>query len=99
MASRRISNVDIYDGTEAKIIDVINAEQVKTQAVGVGTYTIMGRLDANCPFDTICAIKASDFAKKSSITDTSVYNADVSGYAQITVEASGVDKIVAVLIG
>lgn len=97
--ARIIYNDEIYDGSTAKVVNVIGAEQVKVQAIGTGTYSIKGRLNSDCPFDVICAIKASDFAKKSSITDSSVYNADVSGYAQITVEASGVDKVIAVLVG
>lgn len=97
--TRIITNTEIYDGTSAKILDVINGEQVKIQGVGAGSYTLKGRLSSDSAFDTICCIKVSDFSKATSITNTAVYSADVSGYSQITVEASDFDKVVAVIIG
>ena len=97
--TRIITNTEIYDGTSPVVLDVLGGEQVKVQSVGTGTYTLKGRLSSNAQFDTICAIKVSDFSKKSEITDTAVYSADVSGYSQITVTASGVDKVIAVIIG
>lgn len=97
--TRIINSVAIYDGDESHIVDVCNGEQVKMQAVGSGTYTLKGRLVSDCDFDTICAIKSSDFNKSSTISDNSVWCADVSGYSQITVEADGVDKVYVTIIG
>lgn len=97
--TRILWNDEIYDGTTAQVVDVVGAEQCKIQGVGSGSYTLKGRLSTTASFDTICTIKVSDFSKKSEITDTAVYSADVSGYSQVTVEASGLDSITAVLIG
>ena len=94
-----IANKDIYDGKDAFVLDVVNGEQVKIQGVGSGSYTLKGRLSPDCAFDSVCAIKVSDFSKKTEITDDSIWSADVSGFAQITVEAESFDKIVAVIIG
>lgn len=97
--TRILWNDEIYDGTTAKVVDVVGAEQIKVQAVGTGTYTVKGRLNSNAQFDTICAIKVSDFSTKSTISDTAIYTGDVSGYSQVTVDASGFDSITAALIG
>lgn len=96
--TRIIDSTTIYDGT-AKVLNVSGGEQVKIQGVGSGTYTLKGRLSADCAFDGIACLKASDLAKKTEVTDDSVYCADVSGYAQITVEADSFDKIYVTIIG
>lgn len=96
--TRIIESTTIYDGT-AKVLNVNGAEQCKIQGIGSGAYTLKGRLSSDMPFDAICAIKASDFAKKAEITDESVWTVDISGYSQITVEASGYNKIYVTLVG
>lgn len=94
-----IDSTVIYDGTTAQVLNVANGEQAKIQGVGSGTYTLKGRLSSDCAFDAICAIKASDFSKKTTVTDDAVWCADVSGYTQITVEADSFDKIYITIIG
>lgn len=94
-----IDSATIYDGTSAKVLNVFSGEQVKIQGVGSGSYTLKGRLTSDGTFDAIATIKASDFSKKTQVTDDSVYCADVSGYSQITVTASGFDSIYATIIG
>lgn len=96
--TRIIDSTTIYDGTPA-ILDVNGGEQVKIQGVGSGTYTLRGRLSADCSFDDIAAIKSSDFTKRTEISDDSVWCADVSGYSQITVTADGFEKIYITIIG
>ena len=95
----RISSDYVYENGKAKVVDVIRGEQAKIQAIGSGTYSLKGRLSADCDFDDIALIKASDFVKSSTISDNSVWVADISGYSQITVEADGVDKIYMTIIG
>lgn len=97
--TRIIDAVTIYDGKTAKIVDVVGGEQVKIQAKGSGTYTLKGRLNPAYDFDDIAAIKSSDFNKTTTISDNSVWCADVSGYSQITVEADSVDEVFATIIG
>lgn len=89
----------IYEDGKAKVLNVMGGEQAKIQAVGSGTYTLKGRLSPDCEFDDIAAIKASDFIKSSTIEDESVWCADISGYAQVTVEAFDVDKVYITIIG
>jgi hypothetical protein len=96
--TRIITSEMLYDA-EPKVIDVVGGESVKMQAVGDGVFTLKGRLSNECEWDTICAIKASSFSKSSSIADTSVWFADVSGYSSITVENEGFTKIYATIIG
>lgn len=95
----RMNHLVIFENDEAKIVDVINAEQIKVQAVGTGIYTVKGRLASDCEWDTICCIRARDFEKSSDISDTAVWIGDVSGYSAISVEATNFDKIYATLIG
>ena len=97
--TRIINSTIIYDGTTAKIVDVSGGEQAKIQGVGSGTYTLRGRLSSECAFDDIATIKASDFSKKTEVSDDMVYCADVSGYSQITVDADSFDKIYVTIIG
>lgn len=96
--TRIIDSTIIYDGTPV-VLNVNGGEQVKMQGIGIGTYTLRGRLSADCSFDDIAAIKSSDFSKKTNITDSSVWYADVSGYSQITVNAEGFEKIYVTIIG
>ena len=95
----KMNSFVIFDGTESKVIEINQDEQIKIQGVGSGTYTIKGRLSSDCEWDTVCAIKASDFSKGTAISDTNIWIADVSGYSHITVEASGFTKIYATTIG
>ena len=97
--TRIINSTVIFNGTNPTILYVNGGEQVKIQGVGIGTYTLKGRLSSDCAFDEVCAIKASDFSTAKEITDGSVYNADVAGYYQITVEAAGFEKIYVTIIG
>ena len=96
--TRIIDSTIIYDGTPV-VLNVNGGEQVKMQGIGVGTYTLRGRLSSDCSFDDIAAIKSSDFSKKTNITDSSVWCADVSGYSQITVNAEGFERIYVTIIG
>lgn len=95
----KMNSFVIFDGTESKVIEINQDEQIKIQGVGSGTFTIKGRLSSDCEWDTICAIKASDFSKGATIVDNAIWMADVSGYSHITVEASGYTKIYVTTIG
>ena len=97
--TRILTNKAIYDGTKAIIISTSGAEQIKLQAIGSGSYEIQGRIDPSCEFRTISAIKASDLSKGDTISDTEIWMADVSGICQVTVDATGFDKIMAVTLG
>ena len=95
----KLNAMEIFNGSEAKVLKIATDEQVKFQAVGEGTYTIKGKLQPDCEWDDICAIKAADYSTNSMIDDNGVWIADASGYYEITVEASGFDKIYAVTVG
>lgn len=95
----RISSDYIYADSEAKILDVIRGEQVKLQAQGSGTYTLKGRLSAECDWDEICTLKASSLSTTRDMSDTAVYTADITGYSHITVAVNGFDKVYATVIG
>lgn len=97
--TRNIYSKVIFENGTAEVLETYGAEQIKIQGIGSGTYTIKGRLSADCAWDTICAIKASDFSKGSAVNDTSVWIADVSGYSHVTVSASGYTKIYATVLG
>lgn len=95
----RISADYIFENDEAKILSISKGEQIKLQGIGSGTYKLKGRLSTDCAFDEICVVKATTLATTREVSDTSVYIADISGYAQITVEALGFDKIFATVVG
>lgn len=97
--TRNIYSKVIFENGTAEVLETYGAEQIKIQGIGSGTYTIKGRLSSDCAWDTICAIKASDFSKGGTIIDTSVWMADVSGYSHVTVNASGYTKIYATVLG
>lgn len=97
--TRNIYSKVIFENGTAEVLETYGAEQIKIQGIGSGTYTIKGRLSSDCEWDTVCAIKASDFSKGTVITDTNIWIADVSGYSHITVEASEFTKIYATTIG
>lgn len=97
--ARIIHNGIIYDGTTAKEIVVYDSEQIKIQAKGTGSFVLKGKIAGSYSYDTIRLIKASDFSTRSTVTDTAVYVGDVSGYTNVTVEASGFDEIYCILIG
>ena len=53
-------------------------------------------------FKSIAEVSVKDiknFSKKTNITDSSVWCADVSGYSQITVNAEGFERIYVTIIG
>lgn len=89
----------IYKNNKANVIETYGADQIKIQGIGSGTYTIKGRLSKNCEWDTVCAIKASDYSKGSIITDASIWIADIAGYSHVTVDASGFTEIYATILG
>lgn len=95
----RINSDFIYADSEAKIFEVMRGEQVKLQAQGSGTYTLKGRLSADCDWDEICTLKASSLSTTRDMSDTAVYTADVTGYSHITVDVTGFDKVYATIIG
>lgn len=89
----------IYDGETAKELYVYDAEQIKLQAKGtVGTFVLKGKLAHSTSYDNIRLIKANDFSNRTTVTDTSVYIGDVSGYSYITVEVTGFTEVYASLI-
>lgn len=96
---KKINSLVVFDGKEAKTIEISEGELVKVQGVGSGTCTIKGKLFEDCEWDNICAIKTSDFSKGTTISDTGVWVADISGYSYITVEASGYTKVYMTILG
>lgn len=97
--TRNIYSKVIFENGTAEVLETYGAEQIKIQGIGSGSYAIKGRLSSDCEWDTICAIKASDFSKGATIVDNAIWIADVSGYSHITVEASGYTKIYATILG
>ena len=95
----KINSLVIYDGIKTEVLNISDDETIKFQAIGSGTYSIKGKIANDCAWDDICAIKASDFETSLNINDNAVWIADVTGYSQITVEASGFDKIYCVTVG
>lgn len=87
----------IYDGT-AKELYVYDAEQIKLQAKGTGTFVLKGKLAQSTAYDSIRLIKANDFSNRTTVTDTSVYIGDISGYSYVTVEVTGFTEVFASLI-
>lgn len=97
--TRTINAQPIWEGNRAKVIEIFGAETVKMQGVGSGTYSVKGRLSSDAEYDLISLVKASDFSVVPEVTDSGIYIGDVTGYRDITVEASGFDKIYCVTVG
>lgn len=97
--TRNIYSKVIFENGTAEVLETYGAEQIKIQGIGSGSYALKGRLSADCAWDSICVIKASDLSQNTTVSDTSVWVADISGYAHITVEASGFTKIYATVLG
>lgn len=98
MAKYCENNGNLYENSAINEIKVGRGADLRVQAVGSGSFQIIGKLTANGTPKVLDMIKLSTFETTPTITDNDIYAGDVTGFYSISVQnVSGVDKIFATI--
>ena len=85
----------LYDGVTTYEIDTRYGTDMSVQAIGNGSYKVMGKLDSEMNYTELTGVAiGNNFPTATEITDEQIYMYDVSTLSSITVSnASGFTKI------
>ena len=91
-----VNSGDLFINGEIKELSVNNGTDLKIQAVGSGSYKLVGKLTKDSEYSTITVVGLNGLPVKDSIDDSDIYVADVSGLYSVSVsDVSGFEKIYA----
>lgn len=90
----------LYDGTNIEEIEVRYGTDMSVQAVGSGTYKVMGKLASDMNYTELTGVAiGNDFPAATEIKDEQIYTYDISTLSYVTVSGvTGFTKIKAIVV-
>lgn len=77
---------NLYENEEAKELIIGDAVDIRVQAIGSGSFQLVGKLSKESDAKVLSCIRLSDFEMKSTIVDNEIYAADVAGLYSVCVQ-------------
>lgn len=90
----------LYDGTNIQEIETSYGTDMSVQAIGSGTYKVMGKLASDMNYTELTGVAiGNNFPAATEIKDEQIYTYDVSTLSYITVSGvTGFTKIKAIVV-
>lgn len=90
----------LYDGTNIEEIEVSYGTDMSVQAIGSGTYKVMGKLASDMNYTELTGVAiGNNFPAATEIKDEQIYTYDISTLSYVTVSGvTGFTKIKAIVV-